>query len=94
MSSADSSAADLNAVGEPTTGAGFLFGASGGVSTFAAMLFSSLTGVAACCMFSFKSCKFSSSFVAELLRRTGLTGGTRFWGAPISFSDVDAFPLA
>lgn len=83
---------------ESFIGVRILFGTCGGVSTVAVMLLTALTGAAGwlgrvACTFSLKSCRFSSSFMPELLRRTGLIGGTRFWEAVISFSDVGAFPL-
>lgn len=96
---ADSTAAGRSAEGEPFIGVGILFGTSFGVSTVADMLVMTLAGVAGwlgsvACMFSFKSCRSFSSLMPELLRRTGLTGGTRIWGVLISFSEIGAFPLA
>lgn len=96
---ADSTAAGLSAEGEPFIGVRILFVTSGGVSTVADMLVMTLTGVAGwlgsvACTFTFKSCRSFSSFMPELLRRTGLTRGTRLWGVLISFSEIGAFPLA
>lgn len=98
MSLADSTVAGLSVVGKSFIGVGILFKTSDGAGTVAAMLLMVLTGVAGwlgrvVCMFSFKSLRLSSSLMPELLRRTGLTGGTRFWGALISSLEVVVFPL-